>query len=514
MINYFPNIIKCRDKIMKDFNEFQSGSLRYLNSVRIGNAIGKTQSGKSQLQQAVAEAMGKQFIFACTTYSNTELVEQHKGDFKIFPNVVTFKIATIMSDKSPQYYEDLKVDIKESMNFGNTLFLMFDESEYRVGEQSILNKFIDRLANDFPQLRIYILFVGATPMSLRALESKLNVPLQNFLLEPGDGYVGLEELLEMGCVFDTSHIKPNQEKLKPHTDILNILDDKIQEFDKGLFMMRVSSRTTIQAENWKDHFSKIYGDKISNGSLAIITAHTDNLQSIRDTISKAERKCQYQRVILIVVGSLQAGYRLFSNESLKNHIHFAYEPSQINMTACQGLTARTTGYYKPLGTGPAICMREDAIHEYSTLFDLDKQVIPSPKASTHTRGAATFKRKFTPCKVIGEFPIPKGLTSGPDIIKYLGYDKSNTRFSTSDFWNFDGQWKNSKEENPNYNVISYTYKGVKDFTILINKKEKIARVVQKTGQESFIQESYHNSVETNTSMFANSPYSDFNKENK
>jgi len=509
----YPNIKQTADEVVADFKDFENGTQRFYSSFKIGNVIGKTQSGKTLLQQQIASLLDPHFIFGCTTYSNVEIVDQYENDMRGYPNVVPFRISTIMSEANPHPYERLQKDIRKSMEFGNVLFLMFDESEFRIGENSILDKFIRRVSNDFPNLRIYTLFIGATPMSLRALEADLQVPLKSFLLEPGNGYVGLEEYLESGNVFDTSHIKPKQEKLLPHKDVLEKLDEKIEEFGTGLFMLRARGRTAKQADNWKNSISNRYSSYIADGSLEVITAHTDNLTSIKQSIMQAERECRYQRVILIVVGGLSAGYRLFSTPDMKKHIHFVYEPSTKNMTSAQGLSGRATGYYTPEGSGPTICMREEAINEYSTLFDMDNIIQPSPNASTHTSGAVTRIKKFTPCKVLEDFVIDVNLSAN-QIMNSLGYDKSNTRYSTSDFWNFDGQWKNSEENEPNYNIISYTYGEVKEFTILIDKINSVARVVQKDGIEQKVVENYHNSVHKNTSMFSKNPYSKFNKESK
>ena len=197
---------------------------------------------------------------------------------------------------------------------------------------------------------MYILFVGATPISLRALAQEFNIPIKHFKLEKGENYFGLEEMLEAGMVYDTSYIKRGDEELSPHKDILKKLDEKIEEFDNGLYMLRVPARTTEQAQFWQNTLNNRYNNLIADDSLSIITAHTENDGfSIRESISKAERNCHYKRVILIVVGGLSAGYRLFTSTHNKKLVRFAYEPSTKNMTAVQGLAGRAAGYYTPEG---------------------------------------------------------------------------------------------------------------------------------------------------------------------
>ena len=506
----YTNVLKCANEIAEDIRDFHKGKGRALFSIRIGNAIGYLQSGKSTLQQELANLLAPQQIFACTTYSNKEIVEQHLADMRPYYSVIPFTISTILSKQSPQYYTTLKKEIKTSMGNGNPLILMIDESEFRIGNNSILQQLIEKLLEDFPQLRMYILFVGATPISLRALAQEFNIPIKHFKLEKGENYFGLEEMLEAGMVYDTSYIKRGDEELSPHKDILKKLDEKIEEFDNGLYMLRVPARTTEQAQFWQNTLNNRYNNLIADDSLSIITAHTENDGfSIRESISKAERNCHYKRVILIVVGGLSAGYRLFTSTHNKKLVRFAYEPSTKNMTAVQGLAGRAAGYYTPEGSGPTICMKVDAIHEYSSLFDLEEEVIPSSNASTHTNGAATYDEKFIPCKVIGDFPIDVKKSS-EEIVKELGYSKQNSRYSTNEFYNFTNQWDNSSNDNPNYRRISYVWGEVKEFAILIDKEKSVARVVQKTGDETLVKRNYHNSTHKNTSMFAEAPYSDFN----
>ena len=512
MNKYFPNVDKCADAILEDYNDFYTGPLRYGASIRIVNVIGHLQSGKSTLQQAIANGLEPQQIFACTTYSSIEVVGQHERDLENSYNVVPFKISTITSEKSPIHYQNLKNAISRGARNGNPLILMIDESEFRIGDNSILQQLIKKLLEDFPQLRMYIIFVGATPMSLRALENNFTIPIKHFILEKGENYFGLEEMLEAGMVYDTSRIKPEDEEFSPHEDILKKLDEKIEEFDKGLYMLRARSQTTEQAQFWQNTLSNRYSNLITDGTLSIICAHTQNEGlSIKESLKEAERNSHYRRVILIVVGGLSAGYRLFSSPSNKTLVHFVYEPSTKNMTACQGLAGRAAGYYTPEGSGPTICMKVDAIHEYSSLFDLDTEVIPSPNASTHTNGAAIREEKFIPCEVIGDFPIDANKPS-EEIREELGYTKENSRYSTNEFHNFSSQWDNSSNDNPNYRRISYVWGEVKEFAILIDKEKSLARVVKKTGDERKVKTTYHNSKHKNTSMFANAPYSNFNKE--
>ena len=50
----YTNVLKCANEIAEDIRDFHKGKGRALFSIRIGNAIGYLQSGKSTLQQELS----------------------------------------------------------------------------------------------------------------------------------------------------------------------------------------------------------------------------------------------------------------------------------------------------------------------------------------------------------------------------------------------------------------------------------------------------------------------------
>ena len=73
-----------------------------------------------------------------------------------FPNVLVTRLTTILDNENQ--YSQFMSDIKQSTLLGNVLFLGIDESEYRVGHNSILDKLIKKICEEHPQLRIYIMY--------------------------------------------------------------------------------------------------------------------------------------------------------------------------------------------------------------------------------------------------------------------------------------------------------------------------------------------------------------------
>ena len=185
---WHENIKKTGSKIVSDFEDFVGGLQRYTTSVKIINIIGKIQSGKTEVMQYVAGALNRSTsgsphrLFYSITYPNIELFDQFKNDMKSFPNVITIKLTTMLRNGDMEAYKRLKQRIEQSISFGNVLFLGIDESEFRVGANSILDKLLKQIFNDYPHLRVYIMFVGATPSSLRSLENDTHIPIQNFHL--------------------------------------------------------------------------------------------------------------------------------------------------------------------------------------------------------------------------------------------------------------------------------------------------------------------------------------------
>jgi hypothetical protein len=450
--------------------------------------------------------LNKYRLFYSTTYPNIELNDQFENDMRPFVNVLVTKLTTILDNDSQ--YNQLISDIKKVSVDGNALFLGIDESEFRVGHNSVLDKLIKRICEEHPQLRIYIMFVGATPSSLRAQENKSIIPIDNIILEPGEGYVGLEELYEMGRIFDTSHIKSSDEKLKPHKNVDKSLQKQIKKYKKSLSMLRANS--TEQADFWSAYYAGVFANEIQNGNIQIVVAHTDSYEAIKQSIRRAEADSFYQNVILIVVGGLRAGYRLFSEPSHKQQIIFVYDKSSKDMTNVQGLPGRTCGYYMLRDGGPIIWMRTQAIFEYAKLFDLNSDYYPSSTASTHTQGKVMIESKFIPCKRIGDYDWDPKLSILKEVER-LGYSKNNSRHSTSDFISatndFKRQWEETEKGEPNYRHISYTFGKVKDFALLFDKVSKKVRVIKKTGKEELKKVSRHNAKENLNSMFANQPYS-------
>ena len=503
---WHDNVVKAGDKIIKDYEDFLNGNQRYTASVKIMNVIGKVQSGKTEVMQYVAYMLNKYRLFYSTTYPNIELNDQFENDMRPFPNVLVTRLTTILDNENQ--YSQFMSDIKQSTLLGNVLFLGIDESEYRVGHNSILDKLIKKICEEHPQLRIYIMFVGATPSSLRAQETKSNIPIDNIILEPGEGYVGLEELYEMGRVFDTSHIKSSDEKLKPHKDVDKSLQNHIPNYKRSLTMLRANN--TNQADYWKIYYDGVFANEIQNGKIQVVVAHTDSYEAIKHSIRRAEADSFYQNIILIVVGGLRAGYRLFSQPSHKRQIIFVYDKSSKDMTNVQGLPGRTCGYYDLRDGGPIIWMRTEAIFEYAKLFDLNSDYYPSPSASTHTQGKVMIESKFIPCEHVGDYDWNPKLNIS-DEVKRLGYSKNNSRHSTSNFKSssndFKRQWEETEKSEPNYKHISYTYGKVKDFALLFDIPNKKVRVMKKTGKEELKKVPRHNAKENLTSMFANKPYS-------
>jgi hypothetical protein len=345
------------------------------------------------------------------------------------------------------------------------------------------------------------------------------VDIKNFRMYPGKGYVGLAELREQGFVYDTSHFY-GSEKIKPHSEVLDKLDTKLQLHNEGMLILRTPDRERQTATNWKNFFQTKYSQEILDNKLEVIECHSEN---ISDTLTEAEKISFFKNVILIVVGSLSMGYRLYDNPEFKYNLRFGYDRSSRDMSCVQGIPGRMCGYYEH--EKPIIFMRESAIDEYERVLDIDNEYInPSETASTSLSGATKKTIPFIPCEMIEpSIDISKHIDShmsNEKILNDLGYTNRDSlsnqhlksaRINTNESSKFKSQWENSEKDNPNYYYISNTYRGVKDYCVFLDRKEKVARIVKKTGDKEMIEVPHHKSKEVNNSLWGGS---DFNKENK
>ena len=506
----FKNIEKAVEAVIKDIIDFAIGSQRFAETLKIGNVVAEMQSGKTKFLQTLAQRLFDENgwkVFYTISQALTELNNQFQNDMRPYPNIECFKIRKTQND---DYYEELLKEIKETISdaLNQVLILGVDESEAGILEDSVLNQFINKIGRDLPGTRVYIVTTGATPASLRHLQGNLKIGIKNFRMKPGDGYVGLKEFWEEGCIRDTSHFDED-ETLQPHSEVVSALDEQLKKHESGLYIHRVKTRTKEQADHWGNFYRVKYHADILDKKTEVVVVYEDKIENIDKKLLKCEKKSFFKNVIVIVVGSLTMGYRLYEEPEHKSRLRFGYDDSGKDMSVVQGIPGRMCGYYKH--DNPIIFMRISAIKEYLKVLDIENSYNDiSPTASTALKGAKHIETNFTSCEIVGDYDITKhveqNMTSKQifDSFKSLGYSTENARYNSSDSQDFVGQWGNSEADKPNYDVISGTWKGVKPFCLLIDKNNKKVRVVKKTGDRIKVKVKHNKSNETNKSLW-NSP---------
>jgi len=503
MIVKYPNIEKTVKEVVDDIKDFATGSQRFGSSMKIQNIVAPMQSGKTTCLQRTAQSLEPWEVFYTISQALDELNKQFENDMRSITNVSFFKMRGM---KNPIHYEKLLDEMKEAIiDIPNqVLVLGIDESEAGILKNSVLHNFIENLGKDLPNTRICLITTGATPASLRNLENKLKVSIKHFKMNPGKGYVGLEELMEEGYLFDTSHFDED-ETFQPHSEVMSALDEQLKKHKTGLYMLRATSRTKEQAEEWKKSLEIKYQTDVQKRKLMVVTVYGDNDgEQILDTLIKCEKKSFRKNVIVIVVGGLTMGYRLYEEPEKKWNLRFGYENSGRDMSSVQGIPGRMCGYYEH--QKPMIFMRQSAVEEYLKVLDIDTPYeIVSPTASTSLSGAKFIERNYTPCEIVEDVDITKEIDSKMSNYKIqvsLGYPRDKARHNSNDSKDFVGQWNNSDVDNPNYDIISGTWRGVKDYCILIDRENKKARIVKKTGDRTRIKVKHNKSKDVNNSVWA------------
>tara|TARA_R110000796_G_scaffold33410_1_gene86666 strand:+ start:185 stop:1750 length:1566 start_codon:yes stop_codon:yes gene_type:complete len=510
MIIKYKNMKKAVDEVVDDIQDFATGSQRLSCSFKIGNVVAETQSGKTGFLQKLAQSLydlNNWRVFYTISHSGKKLNNQFNSDMAHIPSVTTFKL---IHTKNEKHYKALLEQIKKIVKPNQVLVLGVDESEAGILVDSVLNKFIIKLVTDLPNSRIYMITTGATPASLRHLQDDLKIGIKSFRMKPGDGYVGLVEFSEKGWVKDTEHFDED-ETLQPHSEVVAGFREQIKKSKHGFYSLRATARTKEQADNWGKFFETELHSDIIEDKAEVVTVYEDNALSIEEKLLHCEKESFFKNVVVIVVGSLTMGDRLYAKPEHKSKIKFIYDDSGKDMSVVQALPGRACGYYEPDEGGPMIFMRVSAIKEYEKVMDIDNSYDDiSPTSSTALKGAKHIETNFTPCEIVKDYDITQYVEQSKtskqifDSFESLGYSTKNARYNSSDSKDFIGQWGNSEGDEPNYDVISGTWQGVKPFCLLIDRNNKIVRVVKKTGDRKKIRVKHNKSNETNKSLW-NSP---------
>ena len=401
----FENVRKCAQEIFNYFDGFRKSNQIVKSILKIH---GKLQSGKTTLIKVLSEGFEKifeNFTLVTTTYALKDITEQLEADIK------SMRSKKIYDVDFKKLSELTKICLKQNIlvrdNFTNDIYGIFiiDESEFGIGKESQLEKILSNLLKENLNIKVMFVFVGASNVSLtyvEGLQSKgkelnTDIPVVSFALEPGEGYFGVEEIARMRGKYhiDVDIKESGKFKNKKYTlgkNALRCIDDVVKSSTQNISIIRAAGRKGSGALQHQKQLKKIYSN--SNVEVRIISEEECGTGNLKPTFEKLmyralrqwEREKDYN-LILIVLNSLSAGYRIDSN--IKPLVGFILENTKVTVSAIQGLIGRMCGYWKPKNL--KVMCNFKMIEEFLHFQDCIREGVPyapkhHPKASTQTRG--------------------------------------------------------------------------------------------------------------------------------
>jgi hypothetical protein len=229
----------------------------------------------------------------------------------------------------------------------NVKIILIDESQYGVGSDSR----IEQLFINISQLseKPFLIFYGATPFGASVYKAKIVTG------QPGDGYRGCFEFFANQQVEDiNSWYEDSEDGNSPYFKDIAAEDEdvvlqkgfttpferqltRLDNLENGLAIIRCNDGHGI-LEQALNNRSKKKGKKY-----IVLRAHIEN-GSISNKIEAAIVNCEFERVILIVVGSMNAGNDI--GKDAKENLVFVVEPREtVAASQLQGLVGRSCGYH-------------------------------------------------------------------------------------------------------------------------------------------------------------------------
>jgi hypothetical protein len=473
----YDNQKKVAKEVREYFDNFYSPDSH--DRTNFAQVDGPLQSGKTGCLVQIAEELKGHNVIALTTYDDKTLVGQFEDDFFNSINVRTIKISTLL--------KDLNKDSKLVKKCENADAFFIDESEYRLGEDSELSKFIEFMFKNFPKKRFFFVFAGATNYTLTYLKPKFKFPVKPFKLEIGEGYTGIEDFINSPKL---NHIE-RKVPVEITDELLDSLKDTISQNTTGLSMIRIPSKMD-RADEVATDLEKVFSSEIESDTLEIRSIHSKTKGGIKSSLREAMKESMMKNVIIIVVGGLSAGVRF--PDSIKSNIRFVYETYSKRASAIQGLIGRCCGYHDNI---PVIWTDKSVLEEYLNMHNDSENYIPGENASTHLNSKIS-----EDIFVSGELVSEHKTIDRDELENILGISfPRDYRYSQSgSSTNFKNQWKESLSKQPNYYRITWTSRNqeMKPYHILINTDEGVSKVFKKTGDIET-----RTSTETTSTSFLN-----------
>ena len=507
MSYYYPNEIKAAKQIFDVYDKYANSNFRNYVLDLIGMLqAGKTGSFKKAVRDIATQheknGLGPISVTVLTTYALKDLNYQLLADMQEIDDIVNVKRITRLSkDITKQNIKEL-----DSINDG---IVIIDEGEYGVGSQQDskdgkmgrVQTLVDYLIASGKSFLIMIVGASNYTLNVACENGELTIPYSQVIIEPGEGYRGVEDFMKSNKFYDVNEIGGVLKNGILSDGVLELLDKEIENNDHGIYLMRASDRQKVTAEIYRDQLEKRYMNP--NYNTEVVTIYSEEDYEITERLKEVLRMGRMENTIIIVCGAMAAGFRI--NEHLKPLIRFIFETSQTQSTAVQGLVGRACGYN--IDYMPTIITRRKACQTYvdyqNSVRGIGNFNPASGKVSTHLE-AVNEIITHVPAKILDEFDI----SELDDFLYKHNIDKNDLSAPKENVQHADTQRKfrqrdievkklksdtAEERDRANYRTITWEIRGkMKPFTVLKYKNGNCILVAKNGAPESICQTSAKN----------------------
>ena len=295
--------------------------------------LAQTQSGKTGMMVTVAEGCKKDVV-VMSGLSNIDWKKQTIGRF---------------SEKVPVYHRN---DLKNVKKLEHCVVLI-DEVQYASGAGMTLDGLLEDCGckdiETLRQLNVHFVLVSATPNRIYDDLCELSSEwCRHLVMQPGDGYTGLQELLQSGRLREAKDLwvagavgddenagvkRFNEKMVAKSLDAIEELKDVVLSFEDPKYHI-VRTQYAAAGEEVRERFRQVFMDSVD----FVVCDSTTNIDVMEKVKVKPSKNC-----VLFIKEQLRCAATLH-----KEHIGVLYDRvSKLDNVMVQGLAGRGTGYDVP-----------------------------------------------------------------------------------------------------------------------------------------------------------------------
>ena len=312
-------------------------ALEVLDGIRKGFlfqlVLAQTQSGKTGMMVTVAEGCKKDVV-VMSGLSNVDWKKQTIGRF---------------SEKVPVYHRN---DLKNVKKLEHCVVLI-DEVQYASGAGMTLDGLLEGCGckdiETLRQLNVHFVLVSATPNRIYDDLCELSSEwCRHLVMQPGDGYTGLQELLQSGRLREAKDLwvagavgddenagvkRFNEKMISKSLEAIEELKDVVTSYKDPKYHI-VRTQYAAAGEEVRERFKTVFLDSVD----FVVCDSTTGVGVMEKVKVKPARQC-----VLFIKEQLRCAATL-----VKTHIGVLYDRvSKLDNVMVQGLAGRGTGYDVP-----------------------------------------------------------------------------------------------------------------------------------------------------------------------